>query len=293
MRFSQRVLQHVCIALAALSLPLLAPRALSAATPGRAPVTSAVDGAVQASAILERRATPPFTERPAQSIVTAAGDTLESLAAAFHSDAAAMRWANGLHDLDQPRPATRLLVPPGAGALVRVTRQERLTDVATRLNVDPRVLLDYNVIPDDGPLPPGRWLQVPKAAAPSGSLDSAAVVPAEGGVPSVASAQNSHGVDRFPYGQCTYYVATRRNVTWGGDAWTWFDNARAAGRPTGQVPVAGAIAVTWGSWIGHVGYVERVNPDGSFVVSEMNVMGWAVYDQRTLRPESGIIGFIY
>ena len=83
-------------------------------------------------------------------------------------------------------------------------------------------------------------------------------------------------------------------MPWNGDAWTWFSNARAYGRPEGKVPVQGAIAVMWGSWYGHVAYVERVNPDGSFVVSEMNVKGVGVRDERTMTVNSiPLIGFIY
>lgn len=279
------------MALAALSLPVLAPRALHAATADRTFLD--VDRGIQVSAVLERPSTPPFTERPAQFIRVAPGDTLTRLAGAFHTDAATLRWANAIPDLSEPRPGSQLLVPPGHGVLVRLQRAERPSEVATAYGLDPRVILDYNVIADDTPLRGGSWVQVPKAAAPPGALDSAVVVPSARGIPAVPPTQAAVGHDLFPWGQCTYYVATRRNVTWVGNAWTWFANARSAGRPVGQFPVAGAIMVSWDSWVGHVAYVERVNTDGSFVVSEMNVRGLGVVDQRTLSPGRGIIGFIY
>jgi surface antigen len=89
-------------------------------------------------------------------------------------------------------------------------------------------------------------------------------------------------------------VSTKRKVDWNGDAWMWFRNARGAGRPEGRVPVAGSIVVMWGGWVGHVAYVEKVNPDGSFLITEMNVRGVGVRDERTVTV-SGIdlIGFIY
>jgi hypothetical protein len=282
----------VCVAVAALSLPVLAPRAFHAWSPAAA--AGGPDNAVQVSAVLERRAGPAFTERPAQTIVAQAGDTVESLAAAFHADASTLRWANNLIDVSQPVVGAKLLVPPGKGALVRVTRVEHLLDFASHLSVDPRVLLDYNTLANDAPLNVGAYLQVPAAVAPPGALGSDQVMPAVDRLPAVASTEKSVGHNAFPYGQCTYYVATKRNITWSGDAWAWVENARAAGRPTGQIPVAGAIAVMWGSWVGHVAYVESVNPDGSFVVSEWNVRGWGAYDERTLSVgRSDIIGFIY
>ena len=64
---------------------------------------------------------------------------------------------------------------------------------------------------------------------------------------------------------------------------------KSAGKSTGTTPQAGAVAVT----NGHVAYVESVNADGSYTVSEM---GWNYkagnYNKRTVR--SGTFGqFIY
>ena len=294
LRLPERLLKHACAALAVTVLPLVAPRALHAAT-ASAPPPIAVDGAVQASAVLERDpAGPMYTERPAQTIRVARGDTLETLAATFHSDAAAMRWANGVVDVSQPAAGTSLLVPPGAGSLVRIERSASPSRLAAQLGLDPRVILDYNTLRSDDVLPVGRWLQVPRVIAPRAALSSDIVVPDANGQPRVPSTQAAHGHNLFPYGQCTYYVATRRNVTWGGDAWTWYNNGRAAGRPVGQVPVVGAVMVSWDSWVGHVAYVEKVAPDGTFTVSEWNVRGWATYDERVITPgRTNIIGFVY
>jgi surface antigen len=58
----------------------------------------------------------------------------------------------------------------------------------------------------------------------------------------------------------------------------------------------GAVMVTWESYFyGHVAYVEKVNADGSFVVSEMNYKGFGEVDFRTVTPKDKIqvIGFIY
>jgi surface antigen len=274
-------------------LPLLAPRAIGAAA-GTAPQLPKLD-ALQASAAIERPVGPLFTERPAQLIKVVLGETLENLATTFHVDAATLRWANDVRDLSEPPIGSRLIVPPQRGALVRVPRTEAPSRLAVELGLDPRVLLDYNVLPDDTPLPEGSYIQVPRAVAPENALSNAFVVPEGRGIPGVPSNQMAgpHDGDGYPYGQCTYYVTLRRHVTWGGDAGAWLSVAHAAGRPIGHTPVAGAIAVMWGSWFGHVAFVERVNPDGTFVVSEWNVRGWAVYDERTLSNAPSIIGFIY
>lgn len=90
---------------------------------------------------------------------------------------------------------------------------------------------------------------------------------------------------------CTDYVHSRRPdvAIYGNAGYNWIGSAQAAGKATGSTPQAGAVAVT----NGHVAYVESVNADGSYVVSEM---GWNYtagnYNKRTVRP--GTFGaFIY
>jgi surface antigen len=100
--------------------------------------------------------------------------------------------------------------------------------------------------------------------------------------------------NHFSFGYCTWYVATKRYVPWFGNAIEWWPNARAYGLPEGQAPRVGAIMVTRESGFGHVAYVEAVNSDGSWTVSEMNFIGWDVVDRRTLRyGQAPVVGFIY
>ncbi|TSC94302.1 MAG: CHAP domain protein [Candidatus Berkelbacteria bacterium Athens1014_28] len=98
----------------------------------------------------------------------------------------------------------------------------------------------------------------------------------------------------YPYGWCTYYVATRRAVPTGfGNGGAWLSSAKRFGWSTGSTPVSGAIVVTRESWLGHVGYVESVSGN-SFTISEMNYKGWGVTSSRTMSVGDGVIkGFIY
>ena len=292
-----RLLRHGVVVVAALALPMLVPHAVSH-LPSLPALASAGDDASRSGATIEPDAAAPFIpQRPAQTILVNRGDTIAALAASFHADAAAMRWANQIPEGVEPRAGSALLVPPGPGALVRVDRGERPSTFAARLGLDPRVILDYNALRSDAVLSQGSYLQVPAAAAGPDGIAAQWVVPNVDGLPAIPATQYQHGGSSnagFPWGQCTYYVSTRRKVDWNGDAWLWFRNARGAGRPEGRVPVAGAIVVMWGSWVGHVAYVEKVNPDGSFLISEMNVRGVGVLDERTVTVSSiDLIGFIY
>lgn len=90
---------------------------------------------------------------------------------------------------------------------------------------------------------------------------------------------------------CTDYVHSKRPDVpiYGNAGYNWISAAQAQGKATGTTPQAGAVAVM----NGHVAYVESVNPDGSYVVSEM---GWNYqagnFNQRTVQPGT-FGGFIY
>ena len=135
------------------------------------------------------------------------------------------------------------------------------------------------------PPPPALW-QILAHSGTGGSFNAHVVGCCLGPYPATG----------FPAGWCTWYVATKRNVTWRGDAGFWYANASAQGYPVGPTPKVGAIMVTWESWAGHVAYVEAVNSDGSWVVSEMNWLAFDVIDERTIKPGQlggKLVGFIY
>ena len=103
--------------------------------------------------------------------------------------------------------------------------------------------------------------------------------------------------DWFPWGQCTWYAASLRNVTWNGDAWAWAWTAAAAGRPTGMRPRVGALVVfgpgNGYSGFGHVAYVVAVQSRTSFTIDEGNFLGLGVIDQRQIWSLFDVEAFIY
>ena len=91
----------------------------------------------------------------------------------------------------------------------------------------------------------------------------------------------------YPYGQCTYYVYTKRPVGQWNDARNWTWQAQRDGWSTGSTPVAGAI----GQKNNHVVYVESVNSNGTFNLSEMNYQTAGVVTHRTVSSSGW--NFIY
>jgi surface antigen len=119
--------------------------------------------------------------------------------------------------------------------------------------------------------------------------------------PSWAVGPVSGAANGFSYGYCTWWVAHKRAVPWRGNAYQRWWNARSFGFAEGSGPQAAAIMVMGISGTspeGHVAYVEAVNSNGSFLVSEMNWWGvrgggWGRVDYRTVTSMRGVLGFIY
>ena len=104
------------------------------------------------------------------------------------------------------------------------------------------------------------------------------------------------GAGRFPYGQCTWWAAFNRNVSWNGNGGDWLLNAAAKGYATSATPQYKSIVVYPAgrgySQYGHVAVVVAVTPT-SYTVSEMNYKGLGIVDQRTVAwPDPVVEGFI-
>lgn len=209
-------------------------------------------------------------------------ETLATIAARFNLSVEQLRWSNPSTFAREPGPGDKLQISPVPGVVITVQPGDTLPNIARIFHLNAQAIADFNYL-TTGQVMPGEQLVLPGATHPDLSLP---LIPGIGKVGAVA--------DNFPYGQCTWYVASLRPIPWSGNAGDWFGAAQSLGWPTGQIPQPGAIMVTWESWYGHVAYVESVNPDGSWVVSEMNYAGWGEVDHRTIKPGSlPLIGFIY
>lgn len=119
----------------------------------------------------------------------------------------------------------------------------------------------------------------------------------------------------YAYGQCTWGVAARINqlglklkgrngekisiINTMGNGQDWVTTAASLGGETGSTPRAGAIiSFVGGSHgtlvsYGHVSFVEKVYPDGSFLVSETNVNGNPNYTFRRFSQADSAMSFAY
>jgi LysM repeat protein len=235
-----------------------------------------------------------------------AGETLSSIATKYNVTVSQIRWSNSdLYSNDSVATGQQIVIPPVPGIVITVKASDTLDSLATKYQVDPQSIYDFNRLRNTQ-LAAGTVLVVPGgvggAFPPPPALWQTLMQTGTHGPYSVKTLNCCLGpytgppTNNFPWGWCTYYVATKRLVTWSGDAGYWYQNASAKGYAVGPTPKPGSIMVTWESWAGHVAYVESVNADGSWVVTEMNWVAFGVIDERTIRPGqlgSALVGFIY
>lgn len=188
--------------------------------------------------------------------IVAEGDTLSGLGMKFDLKLATLKYVNNISDEDRIRPGTKLKIPPKGYEISSALIAKREKENAKL------ALANRNTV------------------TRSSTKRS-----------NVAPGSRSNG---YPYGWCTYYVATQRYVppSWG-NAKEWLGSARRSGYSTGSEPAVGAIVVTSESGWGHLAYVESVS-GGKIIVSEMNYEGWGVVSRRTISAYGGVVrGYVY
>jgi len=222
------------------------------------------------------------------------GDTMGSIAINYNVNVNTVRWANGLDEEEIIHPGDTLFILPVKGVKHKVKSGDTVKSIAKKYKADEGEIIAYNELPADGKLKKGEEIIIP------GGTVQEVRRPVIQSAPGAADTTRSFGKNyysnkghRFPYGWCTWYVASRRHVPWGGNAGTWLYNAKAYGANTGKKAKKGAIIVTRESRYGHVGVVEKVS-GSSVTISEMNYAGWGKVNRRTLNAKSSVIkGYIY
>jgi len=221
------------------------------------------------------------------------GDAISLVAARYGLKTQTLLWANKLSEDSIIRPGDIVKIPPADGVLYKVRRGDTLGGIAQKYDSDIKEIIEFNRLSSDK-IFEGQELFLPGGEMPTPSVSRITrrtFTPTP--KPTITYRRYSRGCHRFPYGYCTWYVAQKRCIPWGGNASAWLDNARAYGYSTGSVPVPGAIMVTRESWWGHVAYVESVSGD-YVTISEMNKYGWGKVDWRTLHKNNWVIrGYIY
>ncbi|MBU2028613.1 LysM peptidoglycan-binding domain-containing protein [Patescibacteria group bacterium] len=238
----------------------------------------------------------PEEEGGVQIYEVQSGDTVSGIAAQYKITVNTILWANAIDDIDSIKPGDKIFILPTDGVSYTIAKNDNLDTIAKKYKSDKERIIAFNNLPANGEIKEGQSIIIP-----GGQKDIP--VPTSTGIaartyePFAVSGKKLSGIPgtghRFPYGYCTWYVAQKRYIPWGGNAGTWLYNAKAMGYATGKTPRPGAIMVSSESWWGHVAIVEKVK-GGQITISEMNYAGWGKRSTRTLSTGSRVIkGFIY
>lgn len=247
---------------------------------------------------------------------TQKGDTLKSVAVKFGISSQTIIWANKLTGTDI-KPGWQLIILPIDGTVAVADSNTTLPDLAARYNPEKynkdkavrdrtadellNKIISYNGLagPEDIDagqyiiIPGGKITEAPKPVQPKTTPKTQPKRDDSNDITSLGSGYD--GTNHiFPKGYCTWYVATRTKITFGGNAKNWLANAKASGYVTGKEPAPNSVVVTTdNARYGHVAFVERIE-DGRILVSEMNYVKFNKVNQRWIPINSSTIrGYIY
>ena len=261
------------------------------------------------NAVGSGRARDPEEEGGVKIYTVQDGDTVSGIAAANGVTVNTILWANVLDNVDSIKPGDQIFIPPVNGFNYKVQSGDTVDSIAAKYKADKSRIIAHNGLPANGELVVGEEIvipdgvkEIPQSAPASAGLARREYATLSGSgtatdiTPSFSRPKEGKigQGHRFPYGYCTWFVAQKRYVPWGGNAGTWLFNARAYGYKTGKTPTVGSIVVTTEDrYYGHVAYVEKVTSD-TITVSEMNYTGWAKKSVRQLSRSSRVIkGYVY
>lgn len=232
---------------------------------------------------------------------TESGDTLASIAKANKISQDTIKWANNLPN-NSIKPGWDLIILPVNGVLVKANSNTTLPDVAHKYEASLDRIIAYNSLENAEDIDEGQIIIVPdgKITPPPAPKPTPAPKPKSStskiadDTEDYTGTSGSGSTHIFPKGYCTWYVASKMTIKFGGNAKNWLANAKASGYVVGKEPATRAAVVTTDNKrYGHVAYVEKVEED-RILVSEMNYEKFGKMNTRWIPINSGTIrGYIY
>jgi surface antigen/LysM repeat protein len=209
-------------------------------------------------------------------------DNVTSVATKFGLSANSVRWSNSLTS-DSLSAGKELLIPPADGIVYKVKSGDTIDSVSSKYQANKDSFIAVNDA-ESGSLAVDDLIWIPNGTQPLPNLRFSTA--SSGGFAWGYSA--IYGNSGYDYGYCTWWAALRRSQIGRpvpsnlGNAISWKTLAARAGFGVDQAPQVGAVVWTPASYgYGHVGFVEKINDDGSVWVSDMNSHGLASMDSNS------------
>ncbi|MCE5090800.1 LysM peptidoglycan-binding domain-containing protein [Staphylococcus devriesei] len=157
----------------------------------------------------------------------------------------------------------------GSSNTYTVKYGDSLSSIASRYGTTYRHIMNLNGL-NNFLIYPGQKLKV------SGTASVSTPRPTTTQTSSYYNSPKFSHSNLYDWGQCTWHVFNRRLAvgrgisTYWWNANNWDDAALSDGYRVDYRPEVGAIAQSDAGYYGHVAFVERINSNGSILVSEMN-----------------------
>lgn len=221
------------------------------------------------------------------------GESVAAIAERFNITRNSIYWANNFEASHTIHPGDVIKVPPVSGLIHEVKSGETLLWLANKYKVESQDIMRQNLLLSASDLKVGDTIIIPGAEkekpkpkpTPKPTYVAKTTTTQSSGYSFAGKAQseyvNTSGqyklVWRKPYsgvwGNCTWYVASYKNVNWRWNANQWMRNAAAKGHATGSSPKIWAIVQFEGRgynpYYGHVGIVIDMT-SSHIIVSDMN-----------------------
>ena len=250
------------------------------------------------------------------------GDTIELIAKKYDISYDTIMWENNFGTGHLVKPWDKIIFPPVSWVTYKVKRWDTVSTIAKKYNIKTSEISKQNLLVDNTIkpgqkiiLPWAKYITPPKIETPKVKYVDKKVyskTKKKYVTKKVAvKTRNSLGSYswgglyplrwRKPYsgawGNCTYYVASYKNVNWRWNANQWLYRARAKGHATGKVARNWAIIVLgwrgYNRYYGHVAIVRKVWKD-YLIVSDMNYRRKNQVTVRKIkRYGSHVRGYIY
>lgn len=240
-----------------------------------------------------------------QKYTPAAEESIDAIAQKFGITPDTIRLSNGLNGDTIPA-GKEITISPVDGITYVIKDGDTPDSLAAKYSVPIADLISFNDAELSGTFKTGDTIVIPDAVQPAvvrtASYTNASTAGGFAGSGGFSFGSNAtYGGNGYDFGWCTWHAANRRiqigkplptNL---GNASSWLSLAQRAGLSTGNVPKAGAVLYHKNiGGLGHVAYVEKVNEDGTALVSDMNYPTWGSVTYRTITPsEYGNYAFIY
>ncbi|MFA6090216.1 MAG: LysM peptidoglycan-binding domain-containing protein [Candidatus Gracilibacteria bacterium] len=238
------------------------------------------------------------------------GDSFGVIASKFNVSIDSILWANNFNRNTIIHPNDIIKIPPVTGLAYVVLSGDTLATLAQKYKVSVDKIAEQNKLTTTQELLIGQQLVIPGAIKiippkPPVIVAKKDIKDTKKIVAKISSPKTTRTYsvgytgkgNSFVWGNCTYFVANHKNVTWHGNASAWLRNAAAAGVATGKSPAPGAIISFQGSgynpYYGHVGLVVDVDGD-DVVIKDMNYRRLnEITIRRVSKDDPSIRGYIY